>query len=85
LFKEYYDVFSWTYDDLKEYDKSIFQHITSLKEGTNLFKQKVRLVNPKLKPLVKNELEKLKKDGIIFPIRHSEWISNLVIVRKKRG
>jgi hypothetical protein len=24
LFKEFRDIFSWTYDDLKEYDKSIF-------------------------------------------------------------
>jgi hypothetical protein len=41
------------------------------------------MMNPKLKPLVKVKLEKLKKDGIIYPIRHSDWISNPVIVRKK--
>jgi hypothetical protein len=29
LFKEFQDVFAWSYDDLKEYDKSIFQHIVS--------------------------------------------------------
>jgi hypothetical protein len=85
LFKEYFDVFSWTYDDLKAYDKSIFQHVIPLKEGAKPFKQKLRNINPKLKPLVKIELEKLKKVGIIFPIRHSEWISNPVIVRKKTG
>jgi hypothetical protein len=61
LFKEFYDVFSWTYDDLKEYDKSIFQHIIPLKEGTKSVRKKLRIVNPKLKPLVKIELEKLKK------------------------
>jgi hypothetical protein len=32
LFKEFQDVFAWSYDDLKEYDKSIFQHIIPLKE-----------------------------------------------------
>jgi hypothetical protein len=42
-------------------------------------------MNPKLKPLVKVELEKLKKAGIIYPIRHSNWISNPVIVRKATG
>jgi hypothetical protein len=71
LFKEYYDNFAWTYDDLKEYDKSTFQHIIPLKEGTNTIRQKLRIVNPKLKPLVKIELEKLKKVRIIFPFRHS--------------
>jgi hypothetical protein len=30
-------------------------------------------------------LEKLKKVGIIFSIRHSEWLSNPVVVRKKSG
>jgi hypothetical protein len=38
LFIEYFDVLSWIYDHLKEYDKSIFQHILPLREGTNPFK-----------------------------------------------
>jgi hypothetical protein len=42
-------------------------------------------MNPKLKPSVKDELEKLKKVGIIYPIRHSDLISNPVIVRKNIG
>jgi hypothetical protein len=72
LFKEYLDVFAWSYDDLKAYDKTIFQHIIPLREGEKPVKQKIRMMNPKLKPLVKIELEKLKKVGIIYPIRHSD-------------
>jgi ribonuclease HI len=83
LFKEYIDVFAWTYDDLKAYDKTIFQHIIPLREEAKPVKKKIRMMNPKLKPLVKIELEKLKKAGIIYPIRHSDWLSNPVIVRKK--
>jgi hypothetical protein len=83
LFKEYIDVFAWTYNDLKAYDETIFQHIIPLREETKPVKQKIRMMNPKLKPLVKIELEKLKKVGKIYPIRHSDWLSNLVIVRKK--
>jgi hypothetical protein len=85
VFKEFFDVFTWNYDDLKSYDKSIFQHIITLKEGVNPFKQNLRLLNPKLKPFVKIELEKLRKVGIIFPIKHSKWLSNPVIIRKKNG
>jgi len=44
----------------------------------NIVNKKLRIINPKLK-------QKLKKPGIIFPIRNSEWLSNLVIVRKKSG
>jgi hypothetical protein len=76
-------VFAWTYDDLKAYDKTIFQHIIPLREEANPVKKKIRMMNPKLKPMVKVELEKLKKVGIIYPIQHSDWISNPVIVRKK--
>jgi hypothetical protein len=72
LFKEYIDVFAWTYDDLKSYDKTIFQHIIPLREETKLVKKKLRMTNPKLNPLVKIELHKLNKDGIIYPIRHSD-------------
>jgi hypothetical protein len=46
---------------------------------------KIRMMNSKLKPLVKIELEKLKKSGIIYPIKHSDWISNPVVMRKKIG
>jgi len=70
---------------MKAYDKSIFKHIIPLREGENPFKQKMRIMNPKLKPLVKIELEKLNKAGRIYPIRHSDWISNPLVVRKKTG
>jgi hypothetical protein len=83
LFKEYIDVFAWTYNDLKSYHKTIFQHVIPLREGAKPMKQKIRMMNPKLKPMVKIELEKLKKARIIYPIRHLDWLSNLVIVRKK--
>jgi hypothetical protein len=85
LFKEYIDVFAWTYYDLKDYDKSIFHHIIPLREEVNPVKKKIRMMNPKMKPMVKIELEKLNKVGIIYPIRHLDWISNPVIVIKKTG
>jgi len=71
LFKELFYVLTWNYGGLKACDKSIFQHIIPLKEGTNPFKQKLRIINRKWKPLVKIEFEKSRKDRIIFPIRHS--------------
>jgi hypothetical protein len=75
-------VLTWTYDDLKVYDKIIFQHIIALGEEAKRVKKKIRMMDPKLKPLVKIELEKLKKAWIIYPIIHSYWHSNPVIVRK---
>ena len=43
------------------------------------------MINPKLKPLVKLELEIMEKAKIFSSIRCSKWISNLVVVRKKNG
>jgi hypothetical protein len=83
LFKEYLGLFVWTYDDLKTYDETIFQHIIPLREEVKPVKQKIRMMNPKLKPLVMIELGNLKKVKIIYPIRHSDWLSNHMIVRKK--
>jgi hypothetical protein len=76
-------VFAWTYDDLKSYEETIFQHIIPFREEEILVKKTIRMMNPKLKPLVNVELEKLKKARIIYPIRHSDCISNPVIVGKK--
>jgi hypothetical protein len=42
-------------------------------------------MHPKLEPTVKNELNKLLNAKIIFPVRHTQCVSNLVPVRKKSG
>jgi hypothetical protein len=40
-------------------------------------------MHPKLEPAVKKELNKLLNAKIIFPVRHTKWVSNLVPLRKK--
>ena len=40
-------------------------------------------MHPKLEPLIQSEVKKLLDAKIIFKLRHSEWVSNLVPVRKK--
>jgi hypothetical protein len=48
LFKEYHDVFTWTYDDLKSYDETIFQHIIPLREEAKPVKQKNKDDEPQI-------------------------------------
>ena len=36
-----------------------------------------------MEPLIQSEVKKLLDAKIIFKVRHSEWVSNLVPVRKK--
>jgi len=40
-------------------------------------------MNPTLKDIVKEELQKLLDVGFIYPIFDSEWVSPLVLVPKK--
>ncbi|KAH9291168.1 hypothetical protein KI387_043635, partial [Taxus chinensis] len=46
---------------------------------------KQRPINPRIEPLMRKELSKLIESGIIFPVKHSSWVANLVPVRKKNG
>jgi hypothetical protein len=85
LLKEFADVFSWTYKDLRTYDTSVIEHKIPLKEEAKPFRQKLRQINPMLLPIMEREVKKLLDAQIIVPLRYSEWIANLVPVRKKSG
>ena len=47
LFKEFIDVFAWSYKDLKAYDTNIIQHKIPLKENQKPFRKKLHRINPK--------------------------------------
>lgn len=85
LLSSFSNVFAWDYSDLKTYDTSIIQHTIPIKQNQKPFRQKLRRINPKLLPLIEKEVNRLYQSGIIVPVRFSDWISNLVPVRKKTG
>ena len=85
LLKQYKDVFSWTYEDLKTYDTRIIQHVIPIKFGVKPYQQPLRKMHPKLEPLIQSEVKKLLDAKTIFKVRHSEWVSNLVPVQKNSG
>ena len=83
LFKEYKDVFAWTYGDLKTFDTCIMHHVIPLEKWARPYQQKLRKMHPSLEPLVKKELNKMLDAKIIFSVRHTHWVANLMLVRKK--
>ena len=85
LLSSFADVFAWDYSDLKTYDTNIIQHTIPIKPNQKPFRQKLRTLNPKLLPSIEKEINRLYKSRIIVPIHFSNWISNLVPVRKKIG
>jgi hypothetical protein len=42
-------------------------------------------LNPKYSLKRKEELDKLLEAGFIYPVKHSEWVSPIVIVSMKVG
>jgi len=67
------------------YDTSIIQHTIPMIPDVKPIQQKLRKIHPNIEAQIKFELNKLLKAKIIFLVRHSKWVSNLVPVRKKNG
>jgi ribonuclease HI len=80
LLREYRDVLAFSYDELKVYREDVIQLVIPLKEETKPFRQKLRQLNPKLAPLVQQELQKMLEADIIAQTRHASWCSNLVVL-----
>ena len=71
LFKEYKDVFVWTYEYLNTSETNIIMQIIPFKEDAKPFQQKHRKMNPSLESLVKKEVSKLLTAKIIFLVQHT--------------
>ena len=82
LLGEFQDVFSWSYEDLHGFDPGLIQHAIPIKEGIKLVRKKQRPINLALEATIRKGLEKILKAGIVFLVKYSEWVSNLVSVRK---
>jgi len=67
------------------YDTIVIEHKIPLKEEAKPFRQKLRKISPMLLLILEREVKKLLDDQIIIPLRYLEWVSNLVLVRKKSG
>eukprot|EP00253_Pinus_taeda_P006434 PITA_06434 len=83
LLRNHLDAFAWRYKEMKGVHPSICTHHIYIKEDCKPFRQPQRKMNPALKDIVKEELQKLLDVGFIYPISDSKWY--LVLVPKKNG
>ena len=81
--KAYQDIFAWGYEDLKGFMNGKFKHQIPLKLGSTPFQKKQRQFNLKVSDAIFNEVDKMFKAKIIYPIHHSMWVANIVLVKKK--
>ena len=85
LLQQYANIFAWSYNDLKTYDKGVMEHKIPLKTDAKLVIQKMRHINPIMLAIIEKEIKKLWEAKIMIPLRFSNWVANIVPVRKKNG
>ena len=85
VLKEFSDVFAWSYEDLITYDTCIMQQKNPLNPNTKLVKQNLGHLKLVLLPIIEIEIKKLWNYKIITPLIFSNWVANIVSVRKKNG
>ena len=85
LLKEHKGAFAWEYTDMRGIPSNLCTHHIYIKSDSRPVCQPQRRMNPNLRDIVKEEIQKLLEAGFIYPISDSEWVSPLVIVPKKNG
>jgi hypothetical protein len=85
LLKKYHKAFAWEYTDMQGIHPETCTHHIYTDDNIRPLRQPQRRMNPILKEVVKEELQKLLKVGFIYPISDSQWVSPLVVVPKKNG
>ena len=83
MLRNHLDAFAWSYKEMKGVHPSVCTHHIYNKEDYKPVRQPQRRMNPTLKDIVEEELQKLLDAGFIYPISDSEWVSPLVLVPKK--
>eukprot|EP00253_Pinus_taeda_P023379 PITA_23379 len=85
ILQKKFTAFAWEYNDMKGIDPKTCIHHIYIEENSRPIIQPRRRMNPNLREIVKEELQKLLNVNFIYPISDSRWVSPLVIVPKKNG
>ena len=83
LMDEFSDTFAWSYDELREIPREMVEHRIPLILDATPIRQKEKRMNPQLQLLVRAELERLLKAGFIKPVEITDWVSPMVLVKKR--
>ena len=85
LFREFRDVFAWSYEEMPGIDSSIVMHEIITYPDAKPVRQRLRPVHPRKAAAIKAEVEKLLRADFIYLIPLTDWVSNIVPVTKKQG
>ena len=85
LFKDFCDIFAWSYEEMPSIDSHIVEHEIKTYPNVKPVWKRLRAVKPRKTPAIKDEREKLLKAGFIYLVPLTEWVSNPIPVDKKQG
>jgi hypothetical protein len=83
--EKYQSVIGYSLKDLKGISLSLCTHRIPLEQDHNPVREHQRRLNNVMREVVKKEVLKLLKAGLIYPVSNSEWVSPVQVVPKKGG
>ena len=83
VLKEHKTAIGWTIANIKGISPSTCMHRILLENGAKPSHQPQRRLNLPMMDVVKKEILKLLKVGVIYPISNSNWVSLVQVVPKK--
>nr|GFB12896.1 DNA-directed DNA polymerase [Tanacetum cinerariifolium] len=85
VLKSHKRAIAWKLSDIKGINPEFCTHKILIEEDFTLAVQHQRRINPKIHDVIKQEVIKLLKAELIYPISNSPWVSPVHCVPKKGG
>jgi hypothetical protein len=73
--EKYWSVIGYSLRDLKGISPSLCTHCIPMEQEYKLVREHHRRLNNAMREVVKKEVLKLLKAGVIYPVSDSEWVS----------
>ncbi|RDY09053.1 putative protein K02A2.6, partial [Mucuna pruriens] len=83
LFKQYADIFAWSYRDMPGLDREIVEHKLPLLPNSTPVHQQLRRMRPDVVLKIKEEVEKQWSVRFLAISNYPQWVANIVLVPKK--
>jgi hypothetical protein len=78
-------MFAWSTSDLVGVNRDVIEHQLQVRTNTKPKKQKLRKMADEKIEAAKAEVQRLLDAGFIREVTYPEWLSNVVMVKKKNG
>ena len=79
------DIFAWSHDDMPRIDPSVITHRLNVYPFVKPVCQKKRVFTPERDKAIKEEVQELTTAQFIKEVYYSNWLANVVMVKKANG